>query len=96
MALGEVSVTLEGVRMVRSGLYQASIILIVPDDDPDWDGIEEVVSHRWNEGTTVNLWRDSIGAKCQAIIDRYKDERTKATSAALATAITQIQNNLIV
>ena len=96
MALGEPSVTLEGVQMHRSGLYQASVRLVVPDDDPDWDGINEIVSRRWNEGTPVNLWRNSVITGCQAVINKYKDEKTKATSSQLATAITQIQSNLII
>jgi len=94
MALGEISVTVEGVQKVRDSLYIASVRLVIPDSDQDWDGIDEVVSHRWNEGGDINDWKLSIGQKCQDVIDIYKDEKAKATSGAMTNIVQQIQNNL--
>ena len=89
-------VTIVSTNEVQPERYNITLNLLVADTDVGFTGINQDVSLLYKLGTLPSTKVVEFKKQMQAIIDKYKREKVIKNNALLATAVTNIQNGLVI
>ena len=89
-------VTIVSTNEVQPERYSITLNLLVADTDVGFTDINQDVSLLYKLGTLPSTKVVEFNKQMQAIIDKYKREKVIKNNALLATAVTNIQNGLVI
>lgn len=96
MALQTPMVTRANVTEPQHDLYKITFMMVADDDTPGFPGLDESYTINYKRGNDVGLKVAEVIKVFQEKIDRYQRAATVAVSVPLATAVSSIQNGLVV
>ena len=96
MALHDPAITVNGVVESQERLFTITLHLEIPDDDPDFDGIDERFSLqiRTDGAQDPEPIKEKVVFQMQEAINRYNHAKNIAKSPALDNAVTDILSKL--
>ena len=96
MALHDPAITVNGVVESQDRLFTITLHLVIPDDDPDFDGIDERFGFqiRTNGPQDPASTKEKIVLQMQQVINRYNHAKNIAKTPALANAVSDILSRL--
>jgi hypothetical protein len=87
------AVTKKDITNTQTGLYHITLELNLTDSDGT--GFINTYSQEYRTGENISAKKQLFISEMQTDIDRYKAAKTLSGAAGLATAITDIQNSLV-